>query len=105
MPLHDFNKYIGIPYKNQGRGWDGVDCWGLYYLIFKTELNIELPDFSNLAYCSEWYKKGQNIFEDQLNKRDMSMWDVIEPPYQTDCRLDNSYTLYYYRVLSLSMTH
>ena len=36
-------KYIEIPFKPHGRDFDGCDCYGLVYLIYKNEFNIKLP--------------------------------------------------------------
>ena len=41
-------KYLRIPFKSGCRGFDGCDCGGLVWLIFKNELNIELPDWTEL---------------------------------------------------------
>jgi len=41
----DFSKYIGIPFEDKGRTIDGLDCWGLLWLIFKEQFNIEIPTF------------------------------------------------------------
>jgi len=37
------SKYIGIPYKAKGTTLKGMDCLGLLELIYKEQLNIELP--------------------------------------------------------------
>ena len=44
----DYNKYIGLPYANNGRTESGVDCWGLACLFYRDELSIELPSYSEL---------------------------------------------------------
>jgi sulfur carrier protein ThiS len=42
----NFEKYIGIPYAEKGRDETGLDCYGLVRLIYKNELNINLPSFT-----------------------------------------------------------
>lgn len=37
------NNYIRIPFKEHGRDRKGADCWGLAFILFKEELNIDLP--------------------------------------------------------------
>lgn len=44
----NYNKYIGLPYQNNGRTTSGVDCWGLACIFYRDELGIELPSYSHL---------------------------------------------------------
>lgn len=76
-----FDKYIGLPYKNLGRDFKGVDCFGLIYLIYLTERNILLPDFSCLNYQSDWYKEGESIILDNL----WADWYDVKEPLLYDC--------------------
>jgi hypothetical protein len=38
-----WNEYIGLPYAEQGRSRDGLDCWGLVRLAYAQEFGIQLP--------------------------------------------------------------
>jgi cell wall-associated NlpC family hydrolase len=40
-----WNKYAHIPFIEKGREAIGVDCWGLVRMIYKIELQTELPDY------------------------------------------------------------
>lgn len=44
----DINRYIGIPYKQKGYGFDGADCYGLTWLFLKEEFNITLPMYHDI---------------------------------------------------------
>lgn len=46
--LEQQKKYLRIPFKSGCRGFDGCDCGGLVWLIYKHELGIELPDWTDL---------------------------------------------------------
>ena len=73
-----YNKYIGLKYKNLGRDFDGVDCYGLLYLFYKNELNIELPDFYDLGYEKEWYKNCENHILNNIGTK----WIKVDKPYK-----------------------
>lgn len=38
----------GIPFHDHGRDWNGVDCYGLIYLVYKEELKVELPTYTEV---------------------------------------------------------
>lgn len=40
-----FGRYVGIPYLDRGRGFCGLDCYGLLCLVYRELLGIELPAF------------------------------------------------------------
>lgn len=43
------NKYVGLPFVDHGRDFNGVDCWGLVQLVMKTEQHIELPSYGETS--------------------------------------------------------
>ena len=47
------SKYMRIPFKEHGRGFDGCDCGGLLILIYRNELGIELPDLAHLYQTTQ----------------------------------------------------
>lgn len=46
-----WKKYEKIPFKDKGRDESGCDCYGLVRLIYKNELDIDLPDLME-AYAT-----------------------------------------------------
>jgi len=84
-----FDKYIGIPYKNLGRDFDGIDCYGLVYLIFKNERGIVLPDYTELKYDKKWYKNScESHITDNISTcaTDRGMFVKATKPYREyDC--------------------
>ncbi len=55
------NHLTGIPYRHNGRSYDGVDCWGLIYLFYK-ELGVELPVDDGETIPDDWYLKEPNRY-------------------------------------------
>lgn len=52
-PTFDWSAFVGLPWRDRGRGPDGFDCWGLLIAAFKAGTGIQLPtysaDYSNSA--------------------------------------------------------
>ena len=40
-----WNDYLSVPFLEKGRDQNGCDCWGLVRLVYKSEWNIDLPDY------------------------------------------------------------
>lgn len=47
----DLSEFVGLPWADKGRGPQGYDCWGLFALVYRKRLAIELPSFSG-AYVT-----------------------------------------------------
>ena len=39
------NAFVGLPYKDRGRDYSGVDCWGLLWIVYRDALGVELPAY------------------------------------------------------------
>jgi len=80
--MANFSEFIDLPYKNLGRDFDGVDCYGIVHLIYKTVKNITLPDFTELKYGIDWYKKGEDHILDNVGAMNKKYFDIVEFPYK-----------------------
>ena len=74
-----YNKYVGIPYKNNGRDVSGIDCWGLVRLIYKEQYNISIPSFTELYKGPE---DKESISE--LAAIAKEQWKAVETPQEGD---------------------
>lgn len=78
----DARKYLQIPFKDKGRDFDGVDCWGLVYLIYKEELGIELPLYLD-GYSKANTEEVEKIISEnkgtwkQITKEEASAFDAV----------------------------
>lgn len=79
----DIEKYIGLPYKDNGRDTNGIDCWGLARLFYKEQLNIELPSYSDQYIGAT----NSNTKELILTHRDS--WELVQDPKPGDLVLFN----------------
>lgn len=77
MKLSDI---IGKPYKNNGRGPNSFDCFGVVRYIYKNILDIELPEYTD--YDEKWYDNS-NVLTEQLN-RFSRLWFPVKIPEKWD---------------------
>lgn len=83
MLLHDFiSRVIEIPFVDKGRGWDGVDCWGLIVLAFLEIRGVALP-YHTCGYTSTRHLNDLHTLID-ANK---SSWLPVVASKPMDCVL------------------
>ena len=69
------SKYIGLPYVPKGRDMEGVDCWGLCYLIWRNEFDILVPKYNEVSYTNpDDSDKIARIVEEESEK----FWKEIQ---------------------------
>jgi hypothetical protein len=66
------NKYLGIPYKAHGRDENGIDCWGLVRLVYKSEYHVDLPSFS------ESYLENDRVRSEELIAQYREGWEEVD---------------------------
>ena len=75
----DIIDYLHIPFKDRGRTYDGVDCFGLVQLFYQKEFSIQLPSYIE-AYENE--KDRQAICNEINKERKLSGWcETHNPKY------------------------
>lgn len=79
IPLSWVSRYVGIPFLDQGRDAYGCDCWGLVRLIYKNELNIDLPAYGEIS-AVDLAKVARNITEGYNGET----WEAVDVPQPLD---------------------
>jgi sulfur carrier protein ThiS len=79
----NYDKYIGLPYLDNGRTTAGLDCWGLARLFYKNEYNIELPSYVDeyVGGTDPYISQAVNLYKDN--------WEEITTPNVGDLCLFN----------------
>jgi cell wall-associated NlpC family hydrolase len=54
----DVARYVGLPYRDHGRGPEAFDCWGLVRLVYLEVFKIELPSFVDGYLSASWDAEG-----------------------------------------------
>jgi cell wall-associated NlpC family hydrolase len=76
----DLSKYIGIPFKDHGRGRDGCDCWGLVHLVYREQLGITMHDLGD-AYSDAYARGDVDMLVDAVAGENWNV-DVTAGPWK-----------------------
>jgi cell wall-associated NlpC family hydrolase len=49
IPVTWWASYVGTPFRDGGRGQDGLDCWGLVVACYRDILGVELPGYGEIS--------------------------------------------------------
>ena len=74
-------RYSKIPYVDKGRNRYGVDCYGLLYLVYYQERNIDLPLLTSEYNCAirvsyRNVKRNEGFFADWIEVDKPKKFDV-----------------------------
>lgn len=72
-----------MPFVEKGRGSGGVDCWGLVQMVFKNELDIDLPGYESSYESTEDRKLIERVIFDERK----SKWVEVDKPRSFDVAL------------------
>ncbi len=76
--------YTGIPFRADGRGRDGLDCWGLVVMVYRERFGIGLPEFPG-AYPDESPESLRNAAG--VARAERERWRRVEVPVEGDVAL------------------
>ena len=87
MTMNEFIlKAMSVPFKEKGRDYDGVDCFGIVYLGFRDVFNIQLPkytdDYKDAGASSETRRELSELIS--LNRR---KWEAVKNYHPMDVAL------------------
>lgn len=78
------NRYVGLPYRDQGRDHGGCDCWGLVRLVYAAELGIHLPRYTATYVCADAHDEVAALIEKEAVQ---GPWQQVATPQMFDVLL------------------
>lgn len=78
-----WNHYVSppIPFVAQGRTRAGLDCWGLFCLVYKEVFGIDLPAFAGGEYVDPHERSTVNAL---LRGNVDALWRKVDQPREGD---------------------
>ena len=77
-------KYIGLPYAPQGRSRQHVDCYGLVYVVYRDEIGVVLP-----TYTDDYDDPDNSEEVSQAIERHAGSWKKVLVPQVLDVLVFN----------------
>lgn len=73
------NNYVGIPFRDNGCGFDGCNCWGLVKIVLWNECGILVPEYGEIS-AEDLMRAARQIKQDS-NARP---WIRVQEPREFD---------------------
>ena len=95
-------KYVGIPYKHNGRPPDKeLDCWGFIVYYFKNEYGVTLPNYRYIdpteksvasfeIVNTDLFKITENVNIKDVKKDDILLFNCAGQPMHVGLAIDNN---------------
>src|SRR5580704_13710594 len=77
--MRNLEKYIGIPFKDEGSNFDGCNCWGLVRLVLIQEAGIAVPAYGDIS-AADLLKAARQIGRDSST----APWIRVDVPQAFD---------------------
>jgi cell wall-associated NlpC family hydrolase len=74
--VHWSRDFVGLPWRLAGRSRDGVDCWGLLWLIYRDVLGIEIISYARETLDAPERQQIASLMAGELVK---SPWRDVRP--------------------------
>ena len=89
----DITEYIDIPFLDNGKDRNGLDCWRLVVMFYREKLGIDLPDFSGIYVDGTLasLKKVTRIIRENKKK-----WQQVKKPQPYDVILIRTGSMVYH---------
>lgn len=71
-------KYVGIPYKHNGRDLKGLDCLGLIWRFY-ADMGIDVPDSDGRPISEDWYREDPDRYIRGLLKVGAAVTGPLKP--------------------------